>query len=171
MAKYRCTICGYIYDEEKEEAKFEELPDSWNCHLCGVPKSLFEKTEEEIKKEDKLNNAVKIDKNNPAIERIESKCVNCGACKTACEKLEGIDKKEEKEIICVYCGQCLQACPTGAIIPKRGNEKIEEAKRNGKICIAYIAPAVRVAIGEEFRMEYRYICAREINISIKKNRV
>ena len=46
MAKYRCTICGYIYDDDKEEVKFEDLPDSWTCPLCGVPKSLFEKVED-----------------------------------------------------------------------------------------------------------------------------
>lgn len=48
MAKYKCKICGYIYDEEKEGTKFEELPDSWTCPRCGVPKSLFVKLEEEI---------------------------------------------------------------------------------------------------------------------------
>ena len=25
MAKYRCQLCGHIYDEEKEGIKFEEL--------------------------------------------------------------------------------------------------------------------------------------------------
>lgn len=41
--KYRCTICGYIYDDSKEEVKFDELPDDWCCPLCGAPKNLFEK--------------------------------------------------------------------------------------------------------------------------------
>ena len=40
--KYRCKICGHIYDESKENVKFEDLPDSWVCPLCGVAKSLFE---------------------------------------------------------------------------------------------------------------------------------
>ena len=44
--KYRCTVCGYIYDEEKEGTKFEELPEDWTCPLCGVGKDLFEKVEE-----------------------------------------------------------------------------------------------------------------------------
>ena len=42
-SKYRCTICGYIYDESIEELKFEELPEDWKCPLCGAPKHLFEK--------------------------------------------------------------------------------------------------------------------------------
>lgn len=40
--KYRCTICGYIYDDEKEEIPFKELPEDWKCPLCGAPKSMFE---------------------------------------------------------------------------------------------------------------------------------
>lgn len=41
--KYKCSLCGYIYDDAKEEVKFEDLPDDWCCPLCGAPKSLFEK--------------------------------------------------------------------------------------------------------------------------------
>ena len=75
-------------------------------------------------------------------------------CALTCEKLEGITKEAEKQIVCVNCGQCVQRCPTGALIPKRENGKLEKAKEEGKICIAYTSPAVRVAIGEEFGMEY-----------------
>ncbi|MGM9878968.1 MAG: flavin reductase [Bacilli bacterium] len=41
--KYRCKICGYIYDDSKEDIKFEDLPADWKCPLCGAPKSMFEK--------------------------------------------------------------------------------------------------------------------------------
>lgn len=44
--KYRCTICGYIYNEEEEGTKFEDLPDDWTCPLCGVGKEMFEKVED-----------------------------------------------------------------------------------------------------------------------------
>ena len=40
---YRCTICGYIYDNAKEEVKFEDLPDDWKCPMCGVGKDMFVK--------------------------------------------------------------------------------------------------------------------------------
>ena len=46
MKKYKCTICGYIYDEETEGVKFEDLPADWSCPLCGVGKELFEKLED-----------------------------------------------------------------------------------------------------------------------------
>ena len=41
--KYICNVGGYIYDDEKEEVKFEDLPEDWTCPLCGVPKSEFTK--------------------------------------------------------------------------------------------------------------------------------
>ena len=51
MTKYRCTVCGYIYDPVvgdptqgvKPGTAFENLPDSWVCPECGVGKDMFEK--------------------------------------------------------------------------------------------------------------------------------
>jgi rubredoxin len=51
MAKYKCTVCGYIYDPEKGDpdsgikpgTPFEGLPDDWVCPVCGAEKSAFEK--------------------------------------------------------------------------------------------------------------------------------
>jgi pyruvate oxidase len=40
---WRCTVCGYIYDEAKEGVKFEDLPDDWVCPACNAPKDVFEK--------------------------------------------------------------------------------------------------------------------------------
>jgi rubredoxin len=38
---WRCTICGYIYDDAQEETKFEDLPDDWSCPICNAPKDAF----------------------------------------------------------------------------------------------------------------------------------
>lgn len=51
MDKYKCIVCGYIYDPAKGDpdngikagTKFSDLPDSWVCPECGAPKSEFEK--------------------------------------------------------------------------------------------------------------------------------
>ena len=51
MKRYRCKICGHVYDEAKEQVKFGDLPDDWKCPLCGAPKNLFE----EIKEEKSMN--------------------------------------------------------------------------------------------------------------------
>ncbi len=45
--RYICQICGYVYDEAKEKASFDSLPDSWVCPLCSAPKSDFEAEEAE----------------------------------------------------------------------------------------------------------------------------
>lgn len=41
MMKYICTICGYIYDEDKENVSFQDLANDWVCPLCKAPKTLF----------------------------------------------------------------------------------------------------------------------------------
>jgi rubredoxin len=42
MKRYVCTVCGYVYDEEAEGVKFEDLPGDWVCPLCGAGKDQFE---------------------------------------------------------------------------------------------------------------------------------
>lgn len=155
MAKYRCTICGHIYDEEKEKIKFNDLPDTWTCPLCGVSKSLFELIEEDSleAKENTPSNAIKISEDNPSIVRLIDKCVNCGICTQTCVIREGMNFDANSEL-CVSCGQCIQTCPTKALIPKQEFNLFQKAKKSGKICIAYTSPAVRVSIGEAFRKEY-----------------
>jgi flavin reductase (DIM6/NTAB) family NADH-FMN oxidoreductase RutF/rubredoxin len=39
--KYKCPVCGYIYDESVEKVKFTDLPDDWVCPVCGSEKSEF----------------------------------------------------------------------------------------------------------------------------------
>lgn len=53
MQKYVCTVCGYIYDPELGDpdsdiapgTPFEELPEEWECPVCGASKSDFEEVE------------------------------------------------------------------------------------------------------------------------------
>jgi len=50
MKKYRCKVCGYVYDPEKGDpdsgikpgTPFEKLTDDWVCPICGAKKSEFE---------------------------------------------------------------------------------------------------------------------------------
>ena len=54
MAKYVCSICGYIYDETTGNpehgippgTKWEELPDNWVCPICGATKADFKKQDD-----------------------------------------------------------------------------------------------------------------------------
>jgi len=51
--KWRCMVCGYIYDPEIGDpdsgvpagTSFEELPEDWVCPVCGASKDMFEKVE------------------------------------------------------------------------------------------------------------------------------
>ena len=41
LARFRCSVCNFIYNEDKESKKFLELSDSWTCPVCGAPKKAF----------------------------------------------------------------------------------------------------------------------------------
>ena len=49
--RYVCTVCGYVYDEETGDpdngiapgTKWDDVPDSFTCPLCGVGKEQLEK--------------------------------------------------------------------------------------------------------------------------------
>ena len=49
MKKYKCDVCGYVYDPEKGDPEhdvaagtsFEKLPDDWVCPVCGAAKTEF----------------------------------------------------------------------------------------------------------------------------------
>jgi rubredoxin len=50
MKKFKCTICGYIYDPDEGDPSsgiepglaFEDLPDDYTCPVCGAGKEEFE---------------------------------------------------------------------------------------------------------------------------------
>lgn len=50
MKKYKCSVCGYVYDPVKGEPEngippgtpFENLPESYTCPVCGATKDMFE---------------------------------------------------------------------------------------------------------------------------------
>lgn len=54
MQKYKCSVCGYVYDPSMGDklagidygTPFEELPKSWRCPVCGAKKSKFKPLEE-----------------------------------------------------------------------------------------------------------------------------
>ena len=53
MKKYTCSLCGYVYDPEAGDmdnginpgVSFDDLPEDWECPLCGVGKDSFEPEE------------------------------------------------------------------------------------------------------------------------------
>lgn len=113
----------------------------------------------------------KIDVASPSIERDPEKCILCGRCVRVCHETQNVGAIDFvrrgfasavapamdgslNAIACVFCGQCITVCPVGALREK-SNEKIawEAIDNPNKHVVVQIAPAVRVALGEEFGME------------------
>lgn len=108
------------------------------------------------------------DNSSKAIVRDQNKCILCGDCVRMCseiQKVGAIDfafRGSDMEITpafnmpiaesnCVNCGQCSAVCPTGAIVVKDDTKAVWEDLYNDNVTmVAQIAPAVRVALGDEF---------------------
>ena len=107
----------------------------------------------------------------PAIIRDVNKCIMCRRCETVCNKMQTVGalsavnrgfmavvatafEQDLAKSPCVMCGQCVQACPVGALAEVSNTRQVINAICDTKkTVIVQTAPAVRVAIGEEFGME------------------
>lgn len=93
------------------------------------------------------------------IEIDRKKCKGCDSCKAFCptDAIEGKYGTAHRinDDKCIFCGQCLVNCPFGAPIDVVDpvDQVIEKLKNSKLTVVAAVAPAVRVAIGEEFGME------------------
>ena len=54
MAIYKCQVCDYIYDDDKEGVKWDDLPDDWVCPICESDKSLFSLVNESGEQEESV---------------------------------------------------------------------------------------------------------------------
>jgi len=52
VAVYKCSVCDTIFDEKKEEKKWDELKQEWNCHVCESDKSAWIKVEDDTRDPD-----------------------------------------------------------------------------------------------------------------------
>ena len=128
------------------------------AHRMGVTTVRFENTKEQYP----------LDFSSPSIVRDPNKCILCGDCVRMCDNVQSVNaidfayrgtkalvtpafNKKIAETDCVNCGQCRVVCPTGAISINTNIEVIWDflADKNTKV-IAQIAPAVRVAVGDQF---------------------
>lgn len=115
-------------------------------------------------------NKHRVDELSPSIVRDFNKCILCRRCVSACknvQKIGAIDcinrgfescistvgDHSLNDVNCTFCGQCIEACPTGALHEKDSTDIVwEKLKDPDTYVVAQTAPAVRVALGEEFGM-------------------
>ena len=112
----------------------------------------------------------KIDNISPSIVRDFNKCILCRRCIATCKNVQNIGAidcinrgfsscistvgdNSLNNVNCTFCGQCIQACPTGALHEKESIDDVwVKLKDEESYVVVQTAPAVRVALGEEFGM-------------------
>ncbi len=109
-----------------------------------------------------------LDDTTKAIVLDPRKCISCGRCIQVCQQIQdvwalsflqrGFDTRIAPagditlaDSPCVRCGQCSAHCPTGAIVEHDNTQEVWDSLLDPDVyCVAQLAPAVRVAIGEAF---------------------
>ncbi|MDA3802624.1 MAG: 2Fe-2S iron-sulfur cluster-binding protein [Patescibacteria group bacterium] len=117
-----------------------------------------------------------------AVEIDDTQCIDCNNCVEACQ-LQGISflksdnyginteikPVSDKDKTCVYCGQCALHCPVAAAQEQDSAILVDKMlKDKKKIVVAQIAPAVRVALGENFGFKYGVNVEDRIYTALKK---
>ena len=113
-----------------------------------------------------------VDDRSKSIVIDRTKCVTCGRCVAACKTKTGTEsikfiEVDGKNIIgpenlkcfddtnCLLCGQCVAACPVDALSEKSHMDRVKDALADEeKHVIVAMAPSVRTAMGELFKMGY-----------------
>lgn len=164
--KVECPTCP-----KSSTCKLEELG-----RRLGITEVRFKKTNIDHPK----------DFSSDSLIRDPNKCVLCGDCVRYCREIQGIGAidfahrgkntvvspafgKDLAKVECVNCGQCAAVCPVGAITVKPEIDKVFKALDNRKkMVIAQIAPAVRVALGEQFGMTAGDVVTGKIAAALKR---
>ena len=136
---------------------------------CDLQKLAIEFGIREIRfKGKKTNNRVEY---SPSIIRDPDKCILCKRCETMCREIQTCNvlssiqrgfnasmatafEQNLETTICTNCGQCVAVCPVGALHETDYTKQLFDdlSNKENKV-IVQVAPAVRVAIGEEFGYE------------------
>ncbi|MDD3586276.1 MAG: [Fe-Fe] hydrogenase large subunit C-terminal domain-containing protein, partial [Thermoguttaceae bacterium] len=93
------------------------------------------------------------DPNSPAIAFNPNRCERCGDCRTFCQGVTTVQGWTGPEVAypCISCGQCTLICQGRAVTEKFSYPEVAGILQlNQKICVASVAPSLRVSLGEMF---------------------
>lgn len=127
-----------------------------------------------------------VDISSTSLIRDPNKCVLCGDCVRYCDEIQSVGaidfayRGHEASVLpafghdlasteCVNCGQCAAVCPTGALAPASEIDQVWQAINDpNTVVVAQIAPAVRVAIGEQFGLDYGLNTTGQVVAAMKR---
>ncbi len=148
--KEECTLCSRTGNCELQSLSYDLKID--RMHYTGRRKE------------------VALDDVSPSLVRDQEKCVLCGRCVAVCKNTQSVSAiglinrgfetvvgspfgRPLAESTCINCGQCIMVCPVGALQERESIDDVWDAIADPqKVVVVQTAPAVRVALGEEFGM-------------------
>lgn len=122
----------------------------------------------------------------PSIIRELDKCIMCRRCEMMCNDVQTVYalnafnrgfeaavapafEQDLEKSSCTFCGQCVAVCPTGALTEVDHTPRLIRALSDPtKTVVVQTAPAVRVALGEEFGMEPGSIVTGQMVTALKE---
>lgn len=151
--------------------ELQDLSENQRIRSNRFPKLIREKEKDDI---------------SPSVIRDPNKCILCGRCVEVCNEVQTVyaieimDRGFESRVgtpfnnplantSCVNCGQCITVCPVGALYEKSEIDLVWEALNDPtKHVVVQEAPAIRVAIGEEFGFEPGFVNSGRMHAALKR---
>lgn len=157
-------------------------PKNLDCDLQSLANELGVR---EIHYEGQMMNYEK-DTSSYSIVKDANKCVMCRRCETMCNEVQncnilsavnrGFDvfvgpafNMDMVDTSCTFCGQCVAVCPTAALTEVNYTRRVWQSLNDPDVhTVVQVAPAIRVAIGEEFGMEPGEITTGQLASALRK---